>query len=141
MSEHWPMQPNGGVSQHIRLAMQPARPSLADALRITDSLRNPAAAKWDGASSRRRVVTPESARGLVSIMGRSGLYYANTVGAFGVVSACQNLDRLASAVHRRALKLVDAKEVFILLFSDDALFLADDGIFEESFLVIIIIFF
>ena len=101
--------------------MQPGRPSLADALRITDRLRKPAAAKWGGASSHRRVVKPESEQGLVPTMGPNGLYYANTVGAFGVASAGQNRGRLASAVHRRDLKLVDAKEVVFLLFPDDAL--------------------
>ena len=64
------------------------------------------------------------------------LYYANTVGAFEAVSAGPNWGRLAIDVHWRALKLVDAKAVFILLFSDDALFLAEDEIFGESFLVI-----
>ena len=39
----------GGVDRHIRLTMQPARPSLADALRIEDRPRKPAAAKWGGA--------------------------------------------------------------------------------------------
>ena len=112
--------------------MQPARPSPADALRITDLLRNPAAAKWDGESSRRRVAKPESGRGPVSITGADGLFYANAVGTFGVVSAGGNWDRLASAVHRRALKLGDAKEVFILLVSGDALCLAGNGIFEEA---------
>ena len=101
--------------------MQPERPSLSDALRITDCLEKPAAAKWDGTSARRRVVTPASERGLVSIMGHRGLFYANAVGNFGAVAAGKNWDRLASAVHRRALKLVGANKVFLLLFSDDAL--------------------
>ena len=35
--------------------------------------------------------------------------------------AGQNRDRLASAFRRRALKLTDAKEAFILLFSDVAI--------------------
>ena len=64
----------GGANQHILLTMQPARPSLSDAIRIADCLGKPAAAKWGGASSRRRVATPESERGLVSIMGTSGLF-------------------------------------------------------------------
>ena len=126
----------GGADQHIRLKKQPERPSLPDALMVADLLRKPAAAKWGGASARRRVVTPESEHGIVSIMGPDGLYYAYTVDAFGVVSAGQNWDRLASAVHRRALKLVDAKGVFILLFSGDALFCRSE-IFEESCLLII----
>ena len=66
-------------------------------------------------------------------MGPDGLFYANTVDAFGAVSAGQNWGRLESAVHRWALKSVDAKEVSILLFSDDALFLAEDEIREETF--------
>ena len=85
----------GGVSQHIRLTMQPTRPSLVDCLRILDLLKNPAGEKIDGTSARRRVVTPKGERGLVSIMGPNGMYYANTVGTFGVVSADQNWDRLA----------------------------------------------
>ena len=78
-------------------------------------------------------MTPEPARGLVSIMGPDGLYYARTVGTFGVGSAGRNRGRLSSAAQRWELKLVDAKEVFILLFSDDALFLAEDENFEEPF--------
>ena len=77
----------GGVSRHIRLTMEHARPSLSDSLSTTDCLEKPAAAKWGGASSHRRVMTPESERGLVSTMGADGLFYANTVDAFGVVSA------------------------------------------------------
>ena len=61
------------------------------------------------------------------------LFYANTVGAFGAVSAGRNWDLLAIAVHTRSLKLADNAEVFMLLFSDDALFLAENDIFEESF--------
>ena len=96
------MQPNGGPNRHIRLTMHPARPSLAGAIRIADCLKKPAAAKWGGTSSRRRAITPESEQGPVSIMGPNDLFYANTVGAFGVVSAGRNWDRLASAAHLRA---------------------------------------
>ena len=69
-------------------------------------------------------------------MGRSGLYCANTIGAFGVVSAGKEWGRLASAVQSWALKLVGEKEVFILLFSDGA-FLGGGEVFEEAFLIII----
>ena len=93
--------------------MQPGRPSLADALRITDRLRKPATAKWEGESPRRRVMAPESEHGLVSIMDPNGLYYANTVGTSGAVAAGLNWGRRASAVRRWELKLADAKEVFI----------------------------
>ena len=102
------------------------RPSYYGLSRKTDRC------KRDGASSHRRVVTPESERGLVSTMGPNGLFYANTVGTFGVVSAGRNWDRLASAAHRRELKSVGAKKAFLLLFSDDALFSAEDEISEES---------
>ena len=89
-------------------------------------------------ASRRRVAKPASEHGPVSVMGASGHYYANTVGASGVVSAGRNWGRLASAFRRWALKLVGAKEVSILLFSDDALFSEEEGeISEESSLVII----
>ena len=97
-------------NQHIRLTMKPVRPSLADCLRVVDLLENPAAAKIDGASAHRRIITPESGRGLGSIMGPDGMFYANTVGACGVVSAGQNWDRLASAARRWALKLVGGKK-------------------------------
>ena len=106
----------GGASQKILLTMQPSRPSLAGALRILDVLGKPAEAKWGGTPARRRVLTTDSEHGLVSIMGPGGLLYANTVGTFGVVSAGQNWDRLASAVRRWDLKLVDKRKVFLLLF-------------------------
>ena len=48
-------------------------------------------------------------------------FYANTVGALGVVSAGHNWDGLAIAVHRWALKLVAARAVFILLVPGEAL--------------------
>ena len=79
-------------------------------------LENPAAAKIDGMSAHRRVLKPEPGHGIVSIMGPGGKFYANTVGTFGVVSAGQNWDRLASAAHRWALKLVGEQKVYLLLF-------------------------
>ena len=106
----------GGANQHIRLTMQPTRPSHTAALRILDVLDNPAAAKWGGTSARRRAQTPPSEHGLVSIIPPNGMFYANTVGACGVVSAGQNWDRFAGAVRRRALKLIEKKKVPILLF-------------------------
>ena len=106
----------GSANRKIRLTMQPTRPSLAGALMILDVLEKPAASKWGGTPARRRVLTTDSEHGLVSIMGPGGLLYANTVGTFGVVSAGQNWDRLASAVRRWDLKLVDKRKVFLLLF-------------------------
>ena len=38
----------GRTGRHIRLTMQPTRPSLAGAMRIIDSLGNPASAKFGG---------------------------------------------------------------------------------------------
>ena len=105
----------GGANQHIRLTMQPARPSLSDSLRITDRLEKPAAEKWGGTSAHRRAVAPESGHGLVSIAGRNGLFYANAVGTFGSASAGQNWDRLARASRRRALKLVGAKKSVLII--------------------------
>ena len=111
----------GGFDRHIRLAMQPTRPSPADAARITNRLNDPAESKRGGPSARRKVITPGPGHGLVSIMWPNGLFYANTAGAFGVVSAGRNWDRIASAVRRWDLKLVDTKEVPIFLFSGDTL--------------------
>ena len=54
---------------------------------------------------------------------------------FGAVSAGQNWDRLAVAVHRCALKLVGEKVARLLLFSGGALFLAGDDISEEFFVI------
>ena len=70
-------------------------------------------------------------------MGPNGLFYADTVGTFGAVSAGQNWGRLASAAHRWALKIVGKQEVFLLLFSDDALFSVRDEIIEEAFLIVV----
>ena len=96
--------------------MQPTRPSLAGCLRALDILENPVDAKMDGTSARRRVLTPEPGHGLVSIMGPDGKFYANAVGTFGVAYAGRNWDRLASAVHRWALKLVGGKKAYLLFF-------------------------
>ena len=108
-------QPGDSLTTH------PTRQSLADALRVMDVLKKPAESKRGGTSGRLRVITPETERGLVSIMGADDFFYANTVGTFGAVSTGQNWGRLASAVRRWALKLVDKQKVFLLLFSDEAL--------------------
>ena len=127
----------GGANQQIRLTMQPTRPSLADCLRVLDLLENPTGAKIDGTSAHRRVITPSNEHGLVSIMGPGGMYYANTVGTFGVVSAGQNWDRLASAAHRWGLKLLGQEKVYVLLFPDDTIFLTENEIFGGTFLTFI----
>ena len=64
----------GGVDQQIRPAMQPTKPSLADAARIMDRLNGPAAAKWGAQSAHRQVITPEQERGLVPTMCPDGLF-------------------------------------------------------------------
>ena len=48
----------GWVGQHIHLAMQSTRPSLAGAVRITDGLRYHVGAKFDGGSAHRMVAVP-----------------------------------------------------------------------------------
>ena len=70
-------------------------------------------------------------------MGPSGLFYANSVGTFGVVSAGRNWYRLSSAAHRWAIKHVENSEFSLLLFPDDALVLEESEIFEESLIVVI----
>ena len=87
--------------------MHPARTSLAGAMRILNLLSRPAEAKYGGWSSHRRAITPKPEHGCVPIVGPNGLYYANIVGPFGVVSTGQNCDRLESAAHRWALKLAE----------------------------------
>ena len=54
-----------------------------------------------------------------------------------MVSAGQNWDRLASAVHRWGLKLLGKEKVCLLLFSDDTIFLTENEIFDETFLTFI----
>ena len=100
----------------IRLTMHPTRPSLADAIRIMGAPKKPAAAKWEGTSAHRRVLTPETEPGLVSIMWENGFFYANTVGTSGVVSAGRNWDRLAIAVRRWALKFVGKQKSILITF-------------------------
>ena len=95
-----------GYSRHIHITMQPRRNSPGDCRRALDLRGGPTAAKIDGKSAHRRVLTPGEGRAIASIMERGGSFYDNTVAAFGVASACQNWDRLASADHRWELKLV-----------------------------------
>ena len=123
----------GGVGQHIHLTMQPTWPSRADSLRILNRLNDHAEAKFDGCSAHRMALTPKPGRGMVSIVGPNGLLYANAVGAFGSVSAGRNWGLLASSPHRWALMLVGGNEFLLLLFSDDALVLAENEICGESF--------
>ena len=70
-------------------------------------------------------------------MRRNAPFYANAVGAVGVVSAGRNLARLSSAAHRWAIKLVGGNEFPLLLFPGDALVLSESEISEESSLVVI----
>ena len=106
----------GGADRRIRLTIQPDRTSLAEAMRILDRLKDPAAEKWGARSAHRAAITPAPEHGLVSIFGPDGLLCANAVGTFAAASAGQNWDRLASAAHMWALKLVDNKEFPMLLF-------------------------
>ena len=84
------------------------------------------------------VIVHENERGAGSIVGQEGRFYANTVGAFGAVSARGDWGRLASAAHRWDLKLVENND-FFLLFSGDALELEECEIADESPLVVIIL--
>ena len=74
-----------GAIRHIRLAIPPTRPSLAESTRVIKGLKNPASAKFDGWQAHRRALTPAKEHGLVSTMGPNGLFYASAVGAFGAV--------------------------------------------------------
>ena len=122
---------------YIHLTMQPTRPRLADCLRVLDLLDKQAGARIDGTSAHRRVIAPEHEHGLVLTMGPNGMYRANTVGTFGVVSAGRNWGRLASASHRWGLKLVGKAKVYLLLFPVDAIFSNENEIFDEMFLAFI----
>ena len=101
---------HGGENRHIHHAIQTTSPSLADAMRAIKGLKKPAAAKFDGRKAHRRALTPSKEHGAASTMWPSGLFYANAVGAFGVVYDGENWDRLASDVHRWALKLVGGND-------------------------------
>ena len=62
----------------------------------------------------------------------NGLFYANAVGAFGVVADGGNWDRLAIDGHRWALKLVERSDPPTFLFHDYALVLSESEISDES---------
>ena len=85
--------------------MQPTGPSLADAMLIPRCLKNPTGSKFDAKKAHRMVISAPEEHGLVSIMGPIGIFYANAVGAFGIVSAGKKRDRLAIAAHRWARAL------------------------------------
>ena len=53
-------------------------------------------------------------------------------------SAGENWDRLESAAHRRAWRLVGANDSPMLLFPDDALVLSEREIYDEALLAVII---
>ena len=89
-------------------------------MRIIDGRKNPAAAKFAGWKAHQRVLTLVKERGLVSTVAPNGLFYSNADGAFGTVSDGGNWDRLASAVHRWALKLVGESDYHTLQFPDDS---------------------
>lgn len=85
-------------------------------MRILDGLGSPISAKFDGGKAHRLAVDAENGHCLFSIVGEGGLFYANTVGAFGAVSAVRNWGRLAIAVRRCALKLAENND-FALYYS------------------------
>ena len=70
-------------------------------------------------------------------MAPSGMYYEDTVGAFGVVSAGQNRGRLASAVRRWSLKLPRGGGRLCLTFPDGAILLTENEVFGEASLAFI----
>ena len=70
---------------------------------VLAGLGNTAAWKFDAEKAHRVVAVPPEEQGIVSIMGPGWLFYANTFGAPGVVSAGQNWDRTSSAAHRGAV--------------------------------------
>ena len=123
----------GGANRHILLTMHPTSPSLADTVRISDRLSDPAEAKWGRGYYHRRAITPEPEHGMVATMGPDGIFCANTVGAFLAVSAGRNWDRISSEFHMWDLNLVGGDEVFLILSPDGKLFLAGNGIFGDSF--------
>ena len=129
-------QGGGHRNRHIHLTKQPARPSLAEAMRILNLLNSPTESKFAGGSVRRMVLTPKAEHTLVSIVGPNSLYFANTVGEFGSVSVGRNWDRLPSASHWWDLKLAEEWNS-LLLFSYGALVLAESEISEVPWLVVI----
>ena len=128
----------GGVNQRIRLTMHPTLPGLADAMRILNVSKRPISAKFGGGEARRMGATPENGHCMVATVGPNGLFCANTVGDLGSVSAAKNWDRLASAVRRWALKMVENNECFSLLLSGETLVLEVSGIFYESWLLVVL---
>ena len=127
----------GSAGRRIQLATQTTRPSHAGAMRVIKGIKKPAAAKFDGRKAHRRVLTPEPELGLVPIVAPNGLFYSHAVGAFGVVFDGGDWDRLAIAVHRWELKLVENNDIPMLLFPDDARVLEESEISDGSFLVVI----
>ena len=115
----------GGVNQGVKLTMIPTRPCLADVLRILDFVHDPVSVKWDAANAHRNILVPETEWGLVSICLEDDEFYVNTVGTFGVASAGQNWDRVASFVHRSCLRMLGKEAVFLFLFSDDTILVCE----------------
>ena len=106
-----------GAIQNIHLTMQPTRPGLAGAMRILDGLKNPTGWEIDASKAHRGVLAPQEGLGLAPIMGPIGLFYANAVGTFGVVSGGRNLVRLASAAVRWELDLAEGMEFTLSYFT------------------------
>ena len=115
----------GGVNQNIALSMAPKRPGLVDALRAVALLKQPSFVKWDAAHAHRCILTPRSEWGRVTIQDSSNAFFVNKVGTFGVSSAGQNWDRLASACHRWILHLLAGENIFAFIFSDDTLLVGE----------------
>ena len=94
-------------------------------MRIIDDFKSPGGAKFDGGKAHRGIIAADG-RGLVSTMGPNCIFYANNVGNFSAASEGRNWDRLASAAHRWAMKLVDNSDFRMLLFPRATLVLAEE---------------
>ena len=103
-------------------------------MRLLGGLGDPTGEKSDAKKAHRGVCLPPEERGVLSIMGPGSFFYSKATGAFDVVSSGRNWGRLSSAAHRRALSLIDNKEIASLRFSSEALVLDGGEIFGDSFL-------
>ena len=115
--------------------MQPARPSLADALRIIDGLWNPVCAKSDGGKPPNGHRPGWWTRSSFELVEQWSVLRERRRRFWRDISRGDS-DRLASAAHSWAPELVDKNDFATFRFSYGTLVLAESEISDGKFLVV-----
>ena len=121
----------GGANQNIVLTTKSDGPVLVGEMGVLDILEKPPGGKFGAENVHRASLVRPEERGLVTIMGTIGIFYANNVGTVGAAATEENWDRRCSAAHLRAMSLAGNGN-FHCYFPDGSIVLSEYGISEQK---------